>query len=134
MRGEHIYDWAWATLPAVEEVPAGFVRILVARCSVDDPGDIAYYLCFHPDALEQEEIVRVTRDRIGQPVPLRHRSCPGGLPRGVRDGDSVARGGRGRRFRRVGSHRGDQSLPAPDHLTPAGSVDRGLAAQLLQFE
>lgn len=63
MRGERVYDWAWATLPAVEEVPAGFVRTLLARRSVDDPTDIASYLCFHPDALEREEFVRVAGAR-----------------------------------------------------------------------
>ena len=63
VRGERVYDWAWATLPAVEEIPAGFVRTLLARRSIDDPTDIAYYLCFHPDALEREEIVRVAGAR-----------------------------------------------------------------------
>ena len=42
VRGERVYDWAWATLPAVEEAPAGFVRTLVARRWVDDPTDIVY--------------------------------------------------------------------------------------------
>ncbi len=63
VRGERVYDWAWATLPAVEEVPAGFVRTLLARRSVDDPTDIAYYLCFHPDSLGREEVVRVVGAR-----------------------------------------------------------------------
>lgn len=63
VRGERVYDWAWATLPAVEEVPAGFVRTLLARRSVDDPTDIAYYLCFHPDSLGREEVVRVAGAR-----------------------------------------------------------------------
>ena len=63
VRGERVYDWAWATLPAVEEVPVGFVRTLLARRSIDDPTDIAYYLCFHPDALTREEIVGVAGAR-----------------------------------------------------------------------
>ena len=59
VRGERVHAWAWATLPAVEEVPAGFVRTLLARRSIDDPTDIAYYLCFHPDSLGREEVVQV---------------------------------------------------------------------------
>uniref|UniRef100_UPI001873B462 IS701 family transposase n=1 Tax=Nocardiopsis kunsanensis TaxID=141693 RepID=UPI001873B462 len=63
VRGERVYDWAWATLPSFEEVPAGFVRTLLARRSTDDPTDIAYYLCFHPDSLGREEVVRVAGAR-----------------------------------------------------------------------
>ncbi|OLT27364.1 transposase [Nocardiopsis sp. CNR-923] len=63
VRGERVYDWAWATLPAFDEVPSGFVRTLLARRSVDDTDDIAYYLCFHPDSVVREEIVRVAGAR-----------------------------------------------------------------------
>ncbi len=48
VRGERVYDWAWATLPHFGDLPAGYARTLLARRSLDDLTDIAYYLCFHP--------------------------------------------------------------------------------------
>ncbi|MDA1361672.1 IS701 family transposase [Glycomyces luteolus] len=63
VRGEREYDWAWATVPNFGGVPAGFARTLLARRSIEDPTDIAYYLCFHPDSIEREEIVRVAGAR-----------------------------------------------------------------------
>ena len=63
VRGEREYDFAWATLPSVGDVPAGFVRTLLARRSIDEPTDIAYYLCFHPDTVNREQIVAVAGAR-----------------------------------------------------------------------
>jgi SRSO17 transposase len=63
VRGERVDDWAWATLPGFGDVSAGFVRTLLARRSIDDPADIAYYLCFHPDSVERDQIVRVAGAR-----------------------------------------------------------------------
>ncbi|WP_439650308.1 IS701 family transposase [Glycomyces amatae] len=63
VRGERVYDWAWATVPSYGDLPAGFVRTLLARRSIDDPADIAYYLCFHPDSVERAEIVRAAGAR-----------------------------------------------------------------------
>jgi len=63
VRGERVYDWAWATVPSYGDVPAGFVRTLLARRSLEDPTDIAYYLCFHPDSVEREAIVCVAGAR-----------------------------------------------------------------------
>ncbi|MRH93559.1 IS701 family transposase [Nocardia sp. SYP-A9097] len=63
VRGEREYDFAWATLPTFGDLPAGFVRTLLARRSLDDPTDIAYYLCFHPDTVTREQIVTVAGAR-----------------------------------------------------------------------
>lgn len=63
VRGEREYDWAWATVPNFGDVPIGFVRTLLARRSLNDPADIAYYLCFHPDSVERAKIVRVAGAR-----------------------------------------------------------------------
>lgn len=63
VRGERVYDYAWATLPAFGDCPAGYVRTLLARRSIDDPTDIAYYLCFHPDTVTREQIVAVAGAR-----------------------------------------------------------------------
>jgi SRSO17 transposase len=63
VRGEREYDWAWATVPSYGDLPPGYVRTLLARRSIDDPTDIAYYLCFHPDNVEREAIVRVAGAR-----------------------------------------------------------------------
>ncbi|WP_433709590.1 transposase [Nocardia sp. CA-084685] len=63
VRGEREYDWAWATLPSFGDVPVGYVRTLLARRSLDDPDDIAYYLCFHPATVEREQIVAVAGAR-----------------------------------------------------------------------
>jgi hypothetical protein len=60
---EREYDFAWATLPCLGDLPAGFVRTLLARRSLDDPADIAYYLCSHPGTVTQEQIVTVAGAR-----------------------------------------------------------------------
>jgi hypothetical protein len=61
--GVRVYDWAWATVPSYGDLPAGFVRTLLVRRSIEDPTDIAYYLCFHPDTVERDQIVRVAGAR-----------------------------------------------------------------------
>ncbi|WP_433204960.1 IS701 family transposase [Nocardia sp. CA-107356] len=63
VRGEREYDWAWATLPHFGDLPAGYTRTLLARRSLDDPADIAYYLCFHPATIEREQVVAVAGAR-----------------------------------------------------------------------
>ncbi|WP_408637468.1 IS701 family transposase [Nocardia aurea] len=66
-RGERLYDWAWAwawaTLPHFGDLPAGYARTLLARRSLDDPTEIAYYLCFHPATIEREQVVAVAGAR-----------------------------------------------------------------------
>lgn len=57
------YDWAWATLPGAGGLPAGFVRTLLARRSVERPAEVVYYLCFHSDAVAREEVVRTADAR-----------------------------------------------------------------------
>jgi SRSO17 transposase len=39
------------------------VRSLLARRSLDDPTDIAYYVCFHPDTIDRGQIVAVAGAR-----------------------------------------------------------------------
>ncbi|MGF6884740.1 SRSO17 transposase [Nocardia sp. GAS34] len=38
-------------------------RRLLARRSLDDPTDIAYYLCFHPATITREQVVAVAGAR-----------------------------------------------------------------------
>ncbi len=63
VRGEREYDFAGATLPSFGDLRAGYVRTLLARRSLDDPADIAYYLCFHPGTVTREQIVTVAGAR-----------------------------------------------------------------------
>ncbi|MGW4125444.1 hypothetical protein [Nocardia sp. NPDC004711] len=63
MRGEREYDWAWATVPNFGDLPAGYTTTLPARRSLDDPADIAYYLCFHPATIEREQVVAIAGAR-----------------------------------------------------------------------
>ncbi|WP_071926784.1 transposase [Nocardia mangyaensis] len=62
-RGERVYGWAWATLPSFGDIPVGFSRTLLVRRSIDDPTDIAYYLCFHPATVTREQIIAVAGAR-----------------------------------------------------------------------
>lgn len=50
-------------MPSYGDLPPGYARTLLARRSIADPTDIAYYLCFHPDNVEREEIVRIAGAR-----------------------------------------------------------------------
>jgi hypothetical protein len=71
------YDWAWATLPAPVGLPAGFVRTLLARRSVERPAEVVYFLCFHSDALARKDIVRTvdTRPAIAACVRAAKVTC-----------------------------------------------------------
>ncbi len=76
VRGEREYDFAWATLPVLDDIPAGFVRTLLARRSLDDPADIAYYVCFHPDTIDRGQIVAVAGAELGDRGMLPSRQRP----------------------------------------------------------
>jgi SRSO17 transposase len=56
-QGERLYDWACIQLPHHRE--PGKAHWLLARRSLSDPGELAYYLAFGPDATPLEELVRV---------------------------------------------------------------------------
>lgn len=66
-KGERLYDWAWLSLrelssshPALAPlIEPGFDRWFLARRSLDDPEELAYYLVFAPARTRLVEVVRV---------------------------------------------------------------------------
>lgn len=66
-KGERLYDWSWLSLrelstthPALAPlIEPGFDRWFLARRSLDDPSDIAYYIVFAPEDSELADVVRV---------------------------------------------------------------------------
>ena len=66
-KGERLYDWAWLSLrdmstkhPALAPIiEPGFDRWFLARRSLDDPKDIAYYIIFAPGHTTLPEVVRI---------------------------------------------------------------------------
>lgn len=65
-KGERLYDWAWLSLkelstshPALAPlIELGYDRRFLARRSLDDPTDIAYYIIFAPEDTVLTEVVR----------------------------------------------------------------------------
>ena len=62
-KGPRLYDWAMATLPITREPSAGFERWLLIRRSINDPTDLAYYLCFGPAGTAIGQLVRIAGTR-----------------------------------------------------------------------
>ncbi|HSA53441.1 MAG TPA: hypothetical protein VLH10_25430 [Yinghuangia sp.] len=65
-KGPRVYDWTCARLRAVPgfgDAEAGRGRWLLARRSLADPTEIAYYLAAGPADTELAELVRVPGDR-----------------------------------------------------------------------
>lgn len=65
-KGPRVYDWTCARLPAVPDfgdAEAGRGRWLLARRSLADPTEIAYYLAAGPADTELAELVRVAGAR-----------------------------------------------------------------------
>jgi SRSO17 transposase len=60
-QGPRWYDWAW--LPLVGECPSGFGRWLLARRSLSDPRELAYYRVFAPVGTPLAEMVRAAGSR-----------------------------------------------------------------------
>lgn len=58
-KGPRLYDWAWLPVGSGQKWP----RWLLARRSLTDPTDIAYYLVFGPAHSTLEEVVRVVGAR-----------------------------------------------------------------------
>jgi len=59
--GERVYDWARVAIrPCWED---GFGHWVMARRSVSDPTDIAYYVCYGPAATRLKDLVRVAAAR-----------------------------------------------------------------------
>ncbi len=72
-KGERLFDWAWVSVtelmgPAVAVglgpiLPAGFQRWVLARRSLKDPTDLAYYMVFAPSSTTLSEVVRAAGSR-----------------------------------------------------------------------
>lgn len=70
-KGERLYDWAWLSLrelstshPALAPlIEPGFDRWFLARRSLDDPGELAYYVVFAPQPTTLAVAVRVAGTR-----------------------------------------------------------------------
>jgi SRSO17 transposase len=60
-QGPRWYDWA--RLPLAGECPAGWGRWLLARRSLSDPAEVAYYRVFAPAETPLEEMVRAAGSR-----------------------------------------------------------------------
>ena len=60
-RGERLYDWTWIRLPY--ESPAGLAQWLLARRSLSDPTEVAYYRAFGPADTTLAALVRVAGAR-----------------------------------------------------------------------
>lgn len=72
-KGERLFDWAWVSTselmvggssaglgPVIEE---GFERWVLARRSLDDPTDLAYFTVFAPQSTPLESVVQVAGAR-----------------------------------------------------------------------
>jgi SRSO17 transposase len=59
--GQRIYDWAVVDIRPLRRPDVG--HWLLARRSVSDPTEIAYYICFGPAATDLQELVRVAGSR-----------------------------------------------------------------------
>ena len=59
--GERVYDWAAADIRPLRDPACG--HWLLARRSVSDPSDIAYYVCYGPANTSLNELVRVAGSR-----------------------------------------------------------------------
>ncbi len=61
-KGPRVYDWAWGPIRA-SAVQAGWVEWWVARRSLSEPTEIAYYLACAPAATSLERLVQVAGTR-----------------------------------------------------------------------
>ncbi|MGW9121599.1 IS701 family transposase, partial [Streptomyces sp. NPDC055663] len=65
-KGPRVYDWAAAKLPAdivFDSDPPTHHRWVMARRSLSDPSEIAYYLAYAPAGVELAGLVRVAGSR-----------------------------------------------------------------------
>ncbi|UJW36796.1 IS701 family transposase [Saccharothrix sp. AJ9571] len=60
-QGQRIYDWTVVDIRPLRRPEVG--HWLLARRSVSDPSEIAYYICFGPAATDLQELVRVAGRR-----------------------------------------------------------------------
>lgn len=59
--GPRVYDWAAASIRPIREPGRG--HWLLARRSLTDPNEIAYYICYGPAETPLAELVRVAGSR-----------------------------------------------------------------------
>ncbi|WP_309572224.1 IS701 family transposase [Deinococcus sp.] len=72
-RGERLFDWAWVSVTELMGsavaaglgpiLSAGFERWVLARRSLKDPTDLAYYIVFAPSSTTLTEVVRAAGSR-----------------------------------------------------------------------
>lgn len=70
-KGQRLYEWAWLSLRDLSTkrpdlapmIEPGFDRWFLARRSLDDPEDIAYYLVFAPELTTLAKVVNVAGTR-----------------------------------------------------------------------
>src|SRR6266550_3392281 len=61
-QGSRFYDWAWQSLDYRWTEP-GWKQWLLARRSLSDPTEIAYYFVFAPESVSLEQVVRAAGSR-----------------------------------------------------------------------
>jgi SRSO17 transposase len=61
-QGPRLYDWAWQSLDFRLTEP-GWKQWLLARRSLSDPSEIAYYLVFAPESVSLQQVVRAAGSR-----------------------------------------------------------------------
>ena len=61
-QGPRLYDWAWQSLDFRLTEP-GWKQWLLARRSLSDPTEIAYYFVFAPEEVRLEQVVRAAGSR-----------------------------------------------------------------------
>ena len=52
-------------LPSGGKLRAGYARSVLARRSIANPADIAYYLCFAPEDTGKQQLIRIAGARWG---------------------------------------------------------------------
>ena len=60
-KGPRVYDWAAVDIRSLREPGKG--HCLLARRSIANPGELAYYVCFGPAETTSEELVKVEGTR-----------------------------------------------------------------------
>ena len=64
-KGPRVYDWAAVDIRPLREPGKGYW--LLARRSLADPGELAYYVCYGPEGTTLEQLARVAGTRWATP-------------------------------------------------------------------
>ena len=62
-KGPRIYDWTRVVIRPLREPGKGYW--LLARRSLSDPGELAFYVCYGPVGTTPEELARVAGTPVG---------------------------------------------------------------------